>query len=234
METGIHELTAGYALDALEADERQAYEDHLPDCEQCQEDIVSFWEVTGALALAATGPEPPPELRERIVAAARAETQTVVPFRPRRFRANQAFSAVAAIAAVGLIALGWWAVSLHGSLTDTRSALAEQRAVAGVLADSSARRVSLAPGTGTLVASAASAVLVVDGLAPAPVGRTYQVWVVRKGAAPASSGLFAGGSHSVVLVQHAVAPGDVVAVTLERAGGAKVPTTKPVAASHPL
>ena len=235
METGIHELTAGYALDALEADERQAYEDHLPDCEQCQEDIVSFWEVTGALALAATGPEPPPELRERIVAAARAETQTVVPFRPRRFRANQAFSAVAAIAAVGLIALGWWAVSLHGSLTDTRSALAEQRAVAGVLADSSARRTRLAAGSGTLVADGTvGAVLVVDGLAPAPVGRTYQVWVVRKGAAPASSGLFAGGSHSVVLVQHAVAPGDVVAVTLERAGGAKVPTTKPVAASHPL
>ena len=234
METGIHELTAGYALDALDADERQVYEDHLPDCEQCQEDIVSFWEVTGALALAATGPEPPPELRERIVAAARAETQTVVPFRPRRFRANQAFSAVAAIAAVGLIALGWWAVSLHGSLTDTRSALAEQRAVAGVLADSSARRVSLAPGTGTLVASAAGSVLVVDGLSPAPAERTYQVWVARKGAVPASSGLFAGGSHSVVLVQHPVATGDVVVVTLERAGGAKVPTTKPVAASHPL
>ena len=233
MEIGIHELTAGYALDALEADERQAYEDHLPDCAQCQEDLVSFWEVTGALALAATGPEPPPELRERIVAAARAEKQTVVPFRPRRFRPGQALGAVAAIAAVALVALGWWAISLHNNLTDTRSALAEQRTVAGVLADSSARRVSLAAGSGTLIDGAAGSVLVVDGLSPAPAGRTYQVWVVRKGVAQ-SSGLFTGGSHSVVLVQHEVATGDVVAVTLERAGGAKTPTTTPVAASRPL
>ena len=101
MEIGIHELTAGYALDALEPDERQAYEEHLPDCAQCQEDLVSFWEVTGALALAATGPEPPPELRERIIAAARAETQTVVPFRPRRFWPDRVSGAIAAIAADG-------------------------------------------------------------------------------------------------------------------------------------
>ena len=240
METGIHELTAGYALDALEADERRAYEDHLPDCAQCQEDLVSFWEVTGALALAATGPEPPPELRERIIAAAQAESQglvetsNVVPFRRRRFGSGQAFNAVAAIAAVALVALGWWAVSLHGNLADTKSALAEQRTVSGVLADTGAQRVALAAGSGTLVSGSRGAVLVVDGLAAAGAGKTYQVWVVRQGAAPASSGLFAGGSHSVVLVQHAVATGDVVAVTLERAGGAKAPTTTPVAASRPL
>ena len=240
METGIHELTAGYALDALEADERRAYEEHLPDCAQCQEDLVSFWEVTGALALAATGPEPPPELRERIIAAARAESQgeapvettNVVPFR-RRFGSSQALSTFAAIAAVALVALGWWAVSLHGNLSDTRSALAEQRTVSGVLADTGAQRVALAAGTGTLVSGGRGAVLVVDGLAAAGAGKTYQVWVVRKGAAPASSGLFSGGSHSVVLVQHSVAPGDVVAVTLEKAGGAKAPTTAPVAASNP-
>ena len=247
METGIHELTAGYALDALEADERRAYEDHLPDCAQCQEDLVSFWEVTGALALAVTGPEPPPELRERIIAAARAESQgetpatapieatNVVPFRRRRFGgSSQALSSLAAIAAVALVALGWWAVSLHGNLADTRSALAEQRIVSGVLADTGAQRVALAAGSGTLVSGSRGSVLVVDGLAAAGAGKTYQVWVVRKGAAPASSGLFAGGSHSVVLVQHAVAQGDVVAVTLEQAGGAKAPTTTPVVASHPV
>ena len=234
METGIHELTAGYALDALEVDERRAYEDHLPDCAQCQEDLVSFWEVTGALALAATGPEPPPELRERIIANVRSEAQTVVPFRARRFRPGQALGVVAAVAAVALVALGIWAISLQNTLTDTRSALAEQRTVAGVLADTSARRISLMAGSGSLVDSAAGSVLVVDGLPRAPAERTYQVWVVHEGSAPASSGLFAGGSHNVVLVQHQVATGDVVAVTLERAGGAKAPTTAPVASSRPL
>jgi anti-sigma-K factor RskA len=239
METGIHELTAGYALDSLEDDERRAYEEHLDDCPRCQEELASFWEVTGALALAATGPEPPPELRGRILESVRAEgkeeLQNVVPLRPRRrFGPPQILGAVAAIAAVALIAVGWWAISLHSRLADTRSALSDQRTVGLVLADSAAHRAPLAAGTGSLVSGTGGSVLVVDGLSPAPSGKTYQVWVVRKGTPPISSGLFAGGGHSVVLVEHPVTTGDVVAVTLEHAGGAKAPTSAPVAASHPL
>ena len=234
METGIHELTAGYALDSLDEGERRAFEEHLESCERCQEDLASFWEVTSALALAATGPEPPPELRERILDSVRAEAQNVVPLRPRRFGPPQVLGALTAIAAVALVALGWWTVSLHNRLADTRSALADQRQVGLVLADSRARRLPLAAGKGTLVDATGGSVLVVDGLAPAPNGKTYQVWVVRKGAPPASSGLFAGGGHSAVLVRHELVAGDVVAVTLERAGGASAPTTTPVAASRPL
>ena len=40
METGIHELTAGYALDVLDDDERWAYEAHLADCERCRADLT--------------------------------------------------------------------------------------------------------------------------------------------------------------------------------------------------
>jgi len=234
METGIHELTAGYALDSLDEDERRAYEEHLESCERCREDLASFWEVTGALALAATGPEPPPQLREQILDSVRAESQNVVPLRPRRFGPPQAFGALAAIAAVALVALGWWAISLHNRLADTRSALSAQQNAALVLADPSARRIPLAAGTGSLVSGTDGSVLIVDGLSPAPSGKTYQVWIVRGGARPASSGLFAGGDHSVVFVRHSLEAGDVVAVTLERAGGAKAPTSAPVAASHPV
>ena len=67
MEAGIHELTAGYALDALDPAERDAFEQHLGSCEQCQEELASFWEVTSALAVAADGPAPSAALRERIV-----------------------------------------------------------------------------------------------------------------------------------------------------------------------
>jgi len=59
METGIHELTAGYALDALDADERTAYEAHLPGCERCQDELASFWQTTEALAVAASAAFPP-------------------------------------------------------------------------------------------------------------------------------------------------------------------------------
>ena len=79
MENGIHELTAGYALDALDADERWAYETHLASCERCREELTSFWETTEALALAASGPSPSPGLRDRILASAREERQVVVP-----------------------------------------------------------------------------------------------------------------------------------------------------------
>ena len=80
MEAGIHELTAGYALDALDPGERSAYEAHLPGCEHCQHELASFWQTTEALAVAASGPAPSAALRERILTDVRAEPpQSVVP-----------------------------------------------------------------------------------------------------------------------------------------------------------
>jgi len=73
METAIHELTAGYALDALDPAERDEYERHLAGCDRCQEKLASFWEVTSSLAVAADGPAPSAALRERILEGARAE-----------------------------------------------------------------------------------------------------------------------------------------------------------------
>src|SRR5919108_3611466 len=110
MEAGIHELTAGYALDALDPEERRTYEAHLPDCERCREELSSFWEVGGALAVASSGPTPSPDLRNRILAGARAEPLVVVPFEPRRRRPLvPVLSAAAAVAAVVAIGLGIWA-----------------------------------------------------------------------------------------------------------------------------
>jgi anti-sigma-K factor RskA len=235
MESGIHELTAGYALDALEPEERRSYEEHLESCEQCREELSSFWETTAALALAATGPEPSAELRERILAGARAERQNVVALpRSRRFTPLRAASAVAAIAAVVAIALGAWAISLHGRLGDANDRLALERGTLSVLSDPSARNVSLSKGSGRLVvASGGRAVMVVDGLGPAPTGKTYEVWVI-KGDTPKRAGVFAGGGRSVVGVGQTVGKDAVVAVTLERSGGVDTPTATPLVASEPV
>jgi anti-sigma factor RsiW len=237
METGIHELTAGYALDALDPGERSAYEAHLAGCEQCQQELSSFWETTEALAVAASGPAPSPALRERILAEVRAEApQNVVPLAPRRRRrAVPVLAAAAAIAAVVALALGLRAADLSGQLDDTRAALDRAQSSAAVLADPGAQSVDLQAGDGRLVVDAdGQAVLVLDGLDPAPAGRTYEMWVVPGGdiEQASSAGLFPGsGGREIVPVEGTVQPGDVVAVTVEPAGGVAAPTTQPVVAS---
>ena len=225
MENGIHQLTAGYALDALDDEERRAFEAHLAACPRCQEDLASFWEVSGSLAYAAAGPEPSPELRGRLLERARAERPNVVPLRTRRW-AFPAVVAAAAAAAVLAIGLGLWASSLHGDLDQARRALAGQEAVAQVLADPSARSISLQGADGRLVLDdSGRAALLVSGLDRAPDGKAYEVWVIED-ETPRSAGLFqqSGG----VALDRTVPGGATVAVTLEDEGGAAQPTGRPL------
>jgi anti-sigma factor RsiW len=236
MEAGIHELTPGYALDALDPEERSAYEAHLGGCESCQRELASYWETTEALAIAASGPAPSPALRERILADARAEPQVVVPIeRARGRRTTPVLAAVAAVAAVVALAVGLWATSLSSDLDEARAALEREQAAAAVLADPDARTVALQEGAGRLVVgSDGRAVLVLDELDPAPSGKTYEMWIVA-GGTPARAGLFPGRDGiDVVALDGVVDGGDVVAVTVEPKGGADQPTTDPIVASDPV
>ena len=94
----LHDLTAAYALHALEPEEARAYEDHLSHCERCRGELAELSEGAAALAYAADGPEPPPTLRDRILAQARADRPNVVPLRPR-WAVPAAATAVLAVAA---------------------------------------------------------------------------------------------------------------------------------------
>jgi anti-sigma factor RsiW len=235
VETGIHELTAGYALDALADDERLAYEAHLESCARCQEELASFWEVTGALALTATGPEPPARLRSSIIAAARAERADVVDLQARRSRLPVALGTAAAVAAVLALGLGLWSISLSQRLETARSAADREARAARVLADGSAQQLALRGSGGgrVVVSGSGDAVLIVNGLPDAPADRTYQVWVVQDGTAT-SAGVFGGVDETPVGLTESVPPGAVVAVTLERAGGADAPTSDPLVSSAPV
>ena len=237
METGIHELTAGYALDALDADERHAYEAHLAGCEHCQQELESFWTTTEALAVAASGPEPTAALRERILADVRAEPpQNVIPLESRRRRAAPGLGAVAAVAAVVALAVGLWGSDLSSDLDETRAALERERAAAAVLADPDARSVALAEGEGRLVVGPdGRAVLVVDGLGPAPAGKTYELWIAQEGGDPVPAGVFPGADgREIALVDGTVDTGEVVLVTVEPAGGVDAPTTEPILGTLPV
>ena len=234
MDAELHELSAGYALDALEPAERDAFERHLAGCPECQEELASFWEVAGALAVAADSPAPSPELRERILADARAEKQTVVPLDSRR-RVSPVLAAVTAVAAVVAIGLGIYSLSLSNDLESTRSALTAQENAAALLADPSATSVALETGTGRLVVGDdRAAVLVLNDLPAAPADKTYQAWIVDD-QGPVSAGTFAPtGDQAVVPLPQGVPAGAVVAVTIEESGGASTPTLPPLAASDPV
>ena len=237
MEPGIHELTAGYALDALDPDERSAYEAHLATCAGCQRELESFWETTEALAVAASGPAPSPALRDRILADVRAEPpQNVIRLEPRRRGVVPVLAVAAAVAAVVALAVGLWASNLSSDLDEARSALERERVVASVLADPDARSVALAEGDGRLVVGPdGRAVLVVDDLDRAPAGKTYEMWVVSPGEDPQRAGVFPGqDGREVVPVDGTVEDGQVVLVTIEDAGGVDAPTTQPIVGTEPV
>jgi anti-sigma-K factor RskA len=66
------EQTAPYALGALDDNERASFEEHLATCAQCAAEVRELQEVAGLLATAAKPVTPPPALRDRILADARA------------------------------------------------------------------------------------------------------------------------------------------------------------------
>jgi anti-sigma factor RsiW len=213
----VHDLTAAYALDALEPDEVRGYEQHLAGCERCREELASLQATAGALAYGAEPAQPPAALRERILEAARAERPNVVPLRPRSWTRPLATAAV--VAACAVVGLAVWNVSLHDDLSHAREAL---------------RGVPLTGAKGSVVVGSGSAALVVSDLAVAPAGKTYEAWVIADNhASPA--GTFAGGGRTIVIrLTHALPAGAVVAVTIERAGGVAQPTQKPFIQSQPV
>jgi anti-sigma-K factor RskA len=213
----LHDLTAGYALDALALDERGRYEEHLASCERCRDELQGFWQVSAALGRAAGGPMPPASLRERILEQARSERPNVVPLRRRV--AAAVLASAAAVAAVVAVALGIWSVGLSNDLDDANGVLA-------VLSDPNARVHETAGGEANLVVTPTGrAALVVRRLAPAPSGKDYEIWVVEKGV-PQRAGLFE--RPGVTMLSRRVAGGQTVAVTLEPDGGVDAPTGEPL------
>ncbi|HWL33328.1 MAG TPA: anti-sigma factor [Gaiellaceae bacterium] len=213
----LHDLTAGYALDALDPDERARYEEHLASCESCREELQDFWQVAGALGRAAGGPTPPASLRERILEQARDERPNVVPLRRRV--AAPVLTSAAAVAAVVAVGLGIWSFGLSRDLDDANSVLE-------VLSDPNARVHETADGEANLVVTPTGrAALVVRRLAPAPRGKDYEIWVFENGV-PQRAGLFE--RPGVAMLSRRVARGQTVAVTLEPDGGVDAPTGDPL------
>jgi anti-sigma-K factor RskA len=193
-----HDLTAAYALDALDPEEAAAYERHLSQCEECREQLAELNETATALAFGTVAPAPPARLRASILEAAAAERSNVVPLLRRRWVARGLAVAAAAVACI--------AVGLGVSLSQS----------------------SRPPQSWTVaIGQSGKATISVSGLAAAPHGKTYEAWIIPAGQAPRPAGLFSG-STSALHLRGTVPQHAVVAVTIEPAGGSTKPTSTPI------
>jgi anti-sigma factor RsiW len=226
----IHELTAAYALDALDGPEAEAFEEHLRHCEDCREQVAMLRATAAQLAHDAPPASPPAELRDRVLSAVRAERGTVVQLRPRW---ALPVASIAAVAACAALALGLWAATLRHTLGAREALLRSQAGALAVAATPGARRIPLTDGHGVLVVTPSGrAALVLSGLPKPPPGKAFEAWVVSgKTAEPA--GVFnVHGDTTAVELKRSVPAGSQVALTIERAGGVEQPTMKPIVGSR--
>lgn len=246
----VHALSGAYALDALEPAEAAAFEQHLESCSSCRDEVRSLREAAGALSVDAEE-APPASLRSSVLAgisqvrplppvgqvdAAAAEpgpADEVAAARSRRGRMRAPWL-VGAAAALALVAGGAVVRSVQlGNELDSVSAQAAEVTAVLTAPDATTTSASVTTGGRAAVVSSASlgkSVLVTDGMAPAPAGRTYQIWYLSDSGAPTSAGFVPEGSSTAVVLSGDLATATGVGVTVEPAGGSPAPTTTPILA----
>ena len=237
----LHALAGAYALNALDGAERDRFERHLRGCRACESEVRGFAATATALAMA-TAAEPPPGLKQRVLAAAAVTRQSpptvakaAARRRPHTSAPRRAWLPRLALsaAAAGLVAaavLGGVTVWTQHQLT---TAQAENQAIAAVLAAPDAQIASArtsAGGIATVVAShsAGSIVFTSAGLQALPPSKVYELWFLGKTARPAGLLPPARAGRTAPVLAAGLAVGDKVGVTVEPAGGSSSPTTTPI------
>jgi anti-sigma-K factor RskA len=220
----LRELVSAHALGALDAADVRSVEDHLEGCAACRASYDAAIETAAALALSVPAADPPPGLRDRVLAAARSDRHpaiatATVPRRRRRF--VEIFTPSRNLAAAFALAAGLLGVLYLGARQDVRDLEAQAEAtrlVAGALSQPGSRVVALeGPGGsgGAVVLAADRRPVVVAGLLEAPPGKVWEVWTIPAGGQPVSVGLLHGGDDHAVELDGAIAPGSTVAITIE-------------------
>ena len=178
----IHELSAAYALDALDAGELEAFEEHLARCPECRENVASFQAAAAELAYDADAPAPSPVLRNRILTQAASERPSIAVAAPPRRRWALPVAATAAVAAgCAALALAFWAADLSQQVDDLQASQHTADEVAIMLANPNAERVPLDGANGVLVVDEETQEghLLMFGLEEAPDEHTYEAWVIQ-------------------------------------------------------
>lgn len=249
-----HQLLSGYAVDALDADDRAAFEAHLSGCADCRRELAELTPAITDLA-ALTDTEPPPQLRGDILAAigqvrqdaptpnnsdltntdpANTEPIPLDRARSRRTRiARTAAAVVAAAALVAAIALGGWAVGRQQLRQQTR---ADGVAISRVLSAPDAHTYRKTAPNGMrmtyIVSEERNAALAIpDEVVRPGDDRTYQLWTVtvRGGDTDYVPDRTFDHDGGPILLTGNIGAAAAIGVTVEPAGGASSPTGQPFA-----
>jgi len=144
--------------------------------------------------------------------------------------------ALAAAAVVLAVAFGAWNLALQGEASTARSRADTLAALLRAATATGASQVHLegqgtaAGATGIAVLPASgSGYLAVQGLAPAPSGKTYEAWFIA-GNVPRAAGTFEVGADGLAILSglQPNGPVEILAVTEEQAGGVSAPTGTPI------
>ena len=230
----FEDLKDAYVLGALPEEERLSFEDYLAAHPERQAEVDELGAVAGLLAFSPPEQEPSPELRSRVM--------EVVEAGPRRVGGRSTFARVGdylslrslALGAAALLVIGLlsWNVVLQGQVEDLQAQVEDAQdqqqtqqsptiSLEGSWADQ---------GANAVVASIHKnqVILVAKDMPSVPEDRTCQIWVISNDV-PKPSGLFQpDGNMMATPITNSIAQADVIAVTVEPAGGSEQPTSDPV------
>ena len=230
MSTDLHTLSGAYAIDALSAEEAQAFDTHLEECQACRDEVRELQEAAATMG-ASEAVTPPPALRARVLAAADQLPQLPPKVTPSSAAPSRRWTArvLSAAAAVVLVVAAGFAVSQsrqdQPSITaSTASVFAAQDAhTKTVETDHGSLTVATSPSLGRMAVRT-------DGLQKLPTSRAYQMWTIHGGTAT-SAGLLEDLKAGKVMSMPSA--GTTVAITVEPAGGSTEPTGKPIVTVDP-
>jgi anti-sigma-K factor RskA len=208
-----------FALGALEPAEERAVGAHAPTCARCTRELEALTPAVGVLGESVEQLEPPPELRERVLAEVRADVARSAaeaepaPQRPPRrgWRGLFARPAIAVGLAITVAAVGGYVIAQNGGgggQEETTVPVVAQQGIGG-----------------TLAIGENSSMLNLHGLAQLKGGEVYQVWVARgQSVEPSSNFIPAVGGRAMTAVDGHLTSGTRVMLTRESGPGHTTPT----------
>jgi Anti-sigma-K factor rskA, C-terminal len=214
-----------YSLEALDPREAAAVEAHVPSCARCTRELEALTPAVAVLGESVEQLEPPPELRQRVMAivheeAKQAETDRApVREEPVTRRERRGWRGLMLRPAMGLAALAIIAAGIGGYL------IAGNGGGGGGGAETVPVVAQQGIG-GTLAVGDNSAMLDLHGLHQLSGREVYQVWVA-KGATlrPSSNFVPDGIGRAMTAVDGKLTPGTKVMVTREPHPGETMPTS---------